>query len=236
VGVLTHLGYEVIVPQDQTCCGLPLMFHGAQPQAVENMITNIHSLAAHDCDGILVDCTTCGAALKHEYPGLIEKLKADPDQTGSWEDLDLKARKIAAKTMDILSFLDSHKHDLVFEKNLENLGPVAYHAPCHSRNSFNTHALVQGILGQLPFIQYTPAPDEAECCGGGGTFFYEHPDVAGQMMAKKTRQIQGMGAKYWLTDCPVCRINLAGNLAETAQIQVIHPITLIYRALKKHGH
>lgn len=235
VGVLTHLGYEVVIPQDQTCCGLPLMFHGAQTQAVENMTANINSLAAQECDGILVDCTTCGAALKHEYPALIEKLKdqAGPDKTKSWEDLGIHARKIADKTMDILSFLSDK--DLDLKKNMENLGPVAYHAPCHSRNSFNSHTRVQNLLGKLAFIQYTPSPDEAECCGGGGTFFYEHPDVAGQIMAKKIQEIQRLQPKYWVTDCPVCRINLAGNLDPTSQIQVIHPITLIHGAVKPHG-
>ncbi|MCP4720176.1 MAG: (Fe-S)-binding protein, partial [Desulfobacteraceae bacterium] len=91
VGVLTHLGYEIIIPQDQTCCAIPMMFHGAQTRAVENMVTNIRALGAHECDGIIVDCTTCGAALKDEYPALVKKLIAK-DATKdkphpSWEPL-----------------------------------------------------------------------------------------------------------------------------------------------------
>ncbi len=82
-------------------------------------------------------------------------------------------------------------------------------------------------------MDYTPTPDEAECCGGGGTFFYEHPKTAQKIMDKKIRHIKEMKPKYWLTDCPVCRINLAGNLYKPENIQVLHPITLIYNALKK---
>ncbi len=263
ISVLTRLGYDLIIPQDQTCCAIPLLFHGARDQALENMVTNITALGAHECDGILVDCTTCGAALKDEYPALIRKLMAEGSTKGtpqaSWETLAVQAKKIADKTTDILSFISAHKQDLVFDKATPNLGKVAYHAPCHSRNSFNTWPLVQALLKELPFIDYTPTPEEAECCGGGGTFFYEHPKTAKKIMDKKILHIKEMKPRYLLTDCPVCRINLTGNLDtgktdqpgkiktgkiktgkiktgktyEYKDIQVLHPITLIYNALKK---
>lgn len=245
IGVLTHLGYEVIIPKGQTCCGIPLMFHGAMDQAIENMMTNIAALGSHEYDGIIVDCTTCGAALKDEYPALIQKqkkkritnrdsLKLPPHL--SWEMLAAQAQKIAGKTMDILSFITAHRQDIVFDQTYPKLCNVAYHAPCHSRNSFNTLPLVQTLLKDLPFIQYTPTPDEAECCGGGGTFFYEHPKTAKKIMDKKKNHVKGVGAKYWLTDCPVCRINLSGNLDSAnvlEDIRVFHPVTLIHDALKK---
>jgi len=242
VGVLTHLGYEVIIPQDQTCCAIPLMFHGAATRAVENMVININALGAHGCDNILVDCTTCGAALKDEYPALIKKIieknSTEPPPNQSWEALEARAQKIAEKTTDILSFIAAHKQKLVFDETTQKLDHVAYHAPCHSRNSFNTLPIIQNLLNELPFIDYTPTPDEAECCGGGGTFFYEHPEIAKKIMDKKIHHVKNIAAKYWLTDCPVCRINLAGNLdkpGKSEEIQVLHPITLIYNALKK-GH
>jgi glycolate oxidase iron-sulfur subunit len=238
VGLLTHLGYEVIIPQDQTCCGIPLMFHGAGDQAVENMITNLTALGAHECDGILVDCTTCGAALKDEYPALIKKYRAKKPQPsrGSWATLAADARKIADKTEDALSFIAARKQDLVFDQSVPKLGKVSYHAPCHSRNSFHTQAIVQSLLKGLPFMDYTPTPDEAECCGGGGTFFYEHPKTAKKIMDKKIFHVKAVKAKYWLTDCPVCRINLAGNIDRTEgseDIKVLHPVTVIHQALKK---
>lgn len=240
VGILTHLGYEVIIPQDQTCCGIPLMFHGAGDEAVKNMIINIEALGAHECDGILVDCTTCGAALKDEYPALIKKCMTNDPQKPleSWKKLKAAAQKIADKTTDILSFIAAHKQDLVFDKTVP-MGNVAYHAPCHSRNSFNTLASVQSLLRELPFMTYTPTLDEAECCGGGGTFFYEHPKTAKKIMDKKIFHVKAVKAKLWLTDCPVCRINLAGNIDNTCKtdesenIQVLHPVTLIHNALKK---
>ncbi|MCP3940180.1 MAG: (Fe-S)-binding protein [Desulfobacteraceae bacterium] len=234
VGTLTHLGFEVIIPEDQTCCAIPLMFHGAQNLAVKNIITNIEALTTHKCDGILVDCATCGTALKNEYPALLKKIIAtDPLETHQpWKRLAVKAEQIAKKTMDILSFIAAHRQELVFDKTTPNMGQMAYHAPCHSRNSFNLLPLVQNLLKELPFMEYSPDLDEATCCGGGGTFFYEHPEIAKKIMDKKLFHLKSIKANYWLTDCPVCRINLSGNLDESENIQVIHPITLIHRALK----
>jgi len=54
-------------------------------------------------------------------------------------------------------------------------------------------------------------------------------------MDKKILHVKAVKAKYWLTDCPVCRINLAGNLNESEDIQVLHPVTLIHTALKIDG-
>ncbi len=168
---------------------------------------------------------------------LIKNLAQDSKKPPeSWKKLADAAQKIADKTTDILSFIVAHKQDLVFDKTLPNLGNVAYHSPCHSRNSFNTLASVQSLLKKLPFMTYTPTLDEAECCGGGGTFFYEHPKTAKKIMDKKIFHVKAVKANIWLTDCPVCRINLAGNIDKTNEsedIQVLHPVTLIHTALKK---
>ncbi len=93
VNILTRLGYEVVIPKGQTCCGIPMMFHGARDRAAENMAVNLAAIqeamqeainknsgdtsknasdaAAEHCDAVIVDCTTCGAALKDEYPALL---------------------------------------------------------------------------------------------------------------------------------------------------------------------
>ncbi|MEH0022310.1 MAG: (Fe-S)-binding protein [Desulfobacter sp.] len=236
--ILTRLGYEVIVPKTQTCCAIPMLFHGAADQAVRNIQTNIRAISAHAFDRVIVDCTTCGAALKDEYPAFIARaLEKDgsPDDGAFGPELAEQAAAISQKTTDILGFLA--EHDALFDpaaaKNATHLGRAVYHAPCHSRNSFGTHARVQALLKQLPNLDYIPTPGEADCCGGGGTFFYEHPNTAGKIMDKKQEQARAVDPDLWLTDCPVCRINLAGNLDSDTdpQVRVCHPVVPIYKAL-----
>ncbi|MFA5906599.1 MAG: (Fe-S)-binding protein [Desulfobacula sp.] len=61
IGILRHMGYEIIIPKGQTCCSIPLLFHGAKDQAMGNIRTNIRALETLDAEAILVDCSTCGS-------------------------------------------------------------------------------------------------------------------------------------------------------------------------------
>ncbi|MEX1299857.1 MAG: (Fe-S)-binding protein [Desulfotignum sp.] len=239
VNILSCLGYEVVIPKSQTCCGIPMMFHGARDRAAFNMAVNLQALAeAFDtgtCDAIIVDCTTCGAALKDEYPALMDALARHPDPALS-QKLDTLPpdihTRIADKTRDILSFIHDLQKDLEMRPDLTP-DKVIYHAPCHTRNSFNAAGTVTDLLATLPCFDYSPVPDTAACCGGGGTFFYEYPDISKKMMAKKLTHARAAGADYWLTDCPVCRINLHGSLSDSDTMTVAHPVTLISKGLKQ---
>jgi glycolate oxidase iron-sulfur subunit len=223
IEILKHMGYKIIIPKDQTCCSIPLLFHGAADKAFKNITTNINALKNHDADRILVDCSTCGEALKNEYPQMLENQGQDLTP----------ANKIASKVMDALSFIDQNFDRLEFDSNVKDKLSVTYHAPCHTRNSFGSHVIAEKLLSKLPFINYKRAPDVDECCGGGGTFFYEYPEISKKMVDKKIENAKAVQASLWLTDCPVCRMNLAGNLDMNDRLQVLHPLTLIHSALKQ---
>ena len=223
IEILKHMGYKIIIPKDQTCCSIPLLFHGAADKAFKNIITNINALKNHEADAVVVDCSTCGEALKNEYPRMIEEKGQDPSH----------ANKIASKVINSLSFIDQNFDLLEFDPTVTDKKSVTYHAPCHTRNSFGSHVIAEKLLSKLPFINYKRAPDVDECCGGGGTFFYEYPEVSKKMVDKKIENAKAVQASLWLTDCPVCRMNLAGNLDMDDRLQVLHPLTLIHSALKQ---
>ena len=223
IGILRHMGYEIVIPEDQTCCSIPLLFHGAADMASKNIFTNISALKGHDADAILVDCSTCGEALKNEYPRFVEKQGQNPSD----------AKAIAPKVIDILSFIEQQFDRLEFDPDITETVSVTYHAPCHTKNNFQSHIIVEKLIEKLPFVTYKRTPDMDECCGGGGTFFYEYPDVSKKMVDKKIENAKAVNVSQWLTDCPVCRMNLAGNLNIDDKLQVLHPVTLIYSALKQ---
>jgi glycolate oxidase iron-sulfur subunit len=223
IGILKHMGYKIIIPKDQTCCSIPLLFHGAADKAFKNIITNIDALKVHDCDAVLVDCSTCGEALKNEYPRFLEHQGQNSSD----------AKTISLKVTDILSFIDQQFDRLEFDPDFTEKISVTYHAPCHTKNTFQSHTIAESLLTKLPFVNYKRAVDVDECCGGGGTFFYEYPELSKKMVDKKIKNAKAVQAKLWLTDCPVCRMNLAGNLNNKDNLQVLHPVTLIHSALKQ---
>ena len=223
IGILTHMGYEVVIPKDQTCCSIPLLFHGAKDQAMENITANIKVLQDIDADAVIVDCSTCGEALKNEYPRLF---KADSEHLPA-------AQKIAPQVTDIISFINLHFDLLQFDPDITEKISVTYHAPCHTRNTFQSHTIVEKILQNMPSVNYKRTLDFDQCCGGGGTFFYEYPEVSKKMVDKKIESAKAVQVTHWLTDCPVCRMNLAGNTEKSDGLTVLHPVALIYAALKQ---
>jgi len=223
IGILKHMGYKIIIPKGQTCCSIPLLFHGVADKAFKNITTNIAALKDHDCDAILVDCSTCGEALKNEYPRFLEDQGKNPSE----------AKAISSKVIDILSFIDQNFDRLEFDPDFTEKLSVTYHAPCHTKNTFQSHIIAENLIKRLPSVDYNRAADFDDCCGGGGTFFYEYPELSKKMVAKKIENAKAVQAKLWLTDCPVCRMNLAGNLNNNDNLKVLHPVTLIYSALKQ---
>ena len=211
--LLTSMGYRVIIPKKQTCCSIPMLLHGGVAQAQKNIEQNIACLHQQDIDAIIVDCPTCGAALKNKFPAMMRKYGLE----------DGPAMEVSAKVVDLMSFVHDHLDQLDRKKIATRLAgqkPVTYHTPCHLKNNFISAARV---LEEIPEIEYLPAPDSTACCGGGGTFFYEYPEVSAKMGSSKIENARKTGAKIWLTDCPVCRLNLSGQLSDDDTITMMHP-------------
>ncbi len=213
--ILRNLGVDVVIPEKQTCCGIPMIFHGGRIKAQSNIKTNLACLDVSGFDAVIVDCPTCGAALKNEYPALVKEFGLDQ----------ARADQIAEKVMDISTFLMTHGHPETFPAQTESVS-VTYHQPCHLKNNMPHPSSSQALLKALPGVEYIPASDFNVCCGGGGTFFYEYPDLSRGMVDKKVANANATGARFWVTDCPVCRINLGGNLEESDTLSVVHPAFL----------
>ena len=221
IELLSQLGYRVIIPRGQTCCSIPMLYHGGVDQARSNIQKNIASLHNQNAEAIIVDCPTCGSALKNEFPAMMRKYAED----------DSIAREIAGKVTDLMSFIYERLEDfrrIMTSKGHKISRPLTYQTPIHPPNSFVS---AERVLREIPEIDYRAAIDSAECCGGGGTFFYEYPEVSGKMSAHKIQNARNTGARVWLTDCPVCRINLEGQLDETDDITMMHPARYLSKLL-----
>jgi Fe-S oxidoreductase len=55
-------------------------------------------------------------------------------------------------------------------------------------------------------------PESGVCCGFGGTFSLEHPDVSKQILARKLANVDATGAACVVTDNPGCLMHIRGGL------------------------
>jgi len=121
VQVLERNGFEVIVPEPLTCCGMPNLDGGDVDGARAKMRANVALLAPYVERGlrVVVPGPTCGYTMKKEWPVYL----ASPEATA-----------VAARTFDLMEFLDTLRRERKLVKNFERgFGRVAYHASCHLR-------------------------------------------------------------------------------------------------------
>ena len=222
VGVLRRMGYRVLIPAGQECCGLPLFFHGDIQRSEDSIRANIDVLAQADCDAVVVDCATCGSALGRVYPRLMKEMGLP----------EARVRRLAEKVRDIGEFILENFDSL--EPLLDPGRPrlrVTYHLPCHLRNHGQGEAMVETLIERLPHVDYRRASDRDACCGGGGMFFNTYPEISKRMADAKIQNAAATGARIWATGCPGCRVQLSGNLPRKGMLELCHPVEVVSQAL-----
>ncbi len=219
IEVLKRLRVEVVIPRSQMCCGLPIFLSGAREMALANIGHNLEILGSENVDAIITDCATCGTALKKEYIHILEEMGHDAEP----------ARAVGKKVLDIAQFLS--RFDL--RKYLGPLqGRVTYHDPCHLVHSQAIKEEPRHLLRLIPDLEFVEMRGANDCCGGGGTFQWEHPDVAAGITGKKMNAIAATQASMVASGCPGCRLQIRGNL-ETQSVQVVHPVELLARSMRE---
>jgi len=221
VDILTRLGFEVIVPHDQVCCGAPIFLAGFGRKSLPNVLKNLAILDDPTAAAIVVDCATCGSALKKEIPLLLEDLGEGTDQ----------ALRVAEKVKDVTEIV-SERLDLL-EPAGATASPmtVTYHDPCHLVRGMGVREEPRRILTSLPQVRFVEMEDASTCCGGAGSYQFENVDLSRRITSKKTESIRASGATIVATGCPGCRLTLAGNLADTPDIEVLHTVQVLARSL-----
>jgi glycolate oxidase iron-sulfur subunit len=218
IRILEGLGVEVIIPPEQMCCGLPIFLSGARKMALKNIQKNVELFNRKDVDAIVVDCATCGAALKNEYAHILEEMGENGEA----------AREMASRVRDISQYLAPF--DLK-----PFLGPVkarvTYHDPCHLLRSQGVKEEPRNLLRRIPDLELVEMDGADVCCGGGGTFQWEHPEVASGITGNKIQAIRETRASLVASGCPGCRLQIHGNLGEET-IRVVHPVEVLAGALK----
>lgn len=218
VKVLTGLGIEVVIPQGQVCCSVPIFLSGARREAVPNIEKNLSLFDRDDVDAIVVDCATCGGGLKKSIPHLMEDLGLDAE----------KARRVAAKVKDVTEIVAERIEDLEWEsRSPRSRVAVTYHDPCHLVRSMGISKQPRQLLEALEGVRLVEMTGADQCCGGAGSFQFEHVEISASVTGRKKENVRSTGAAILATGCPGCRLTLTGNLNEEGDPLVVHTVQLL---------
>jgi glycolate oxidase iron-sulfur subunit len=215
--VISRNGFEVVVPEAQTCCGALHAHAGERADARVLARRNIASLEGLEVDAFIVNAAGCGAALK-EYGWL---LKDDP----AWAE---RATRFASRVKDASEFLGD-------AGLTASPGPlrvrVAYDDPCHLLHGQRIREQPRALLAAIPELSVMPLTEADWCCGSAGTYNVTQPELSAKLLERKVGHVVSSGAELLVTANPGCQMQIAAGLrAARAPVTVIHLMDLLDRA------
>ena len=236
VTVLEALGAQVGFPQEQWCCGLVLLNAGDREGAKPLARQTIEVLEKAPGDYVVSGSASCVVAIQQDYPDLF---KDDP----AWRS---RAEAVGRRLFDFTTFVDkvaglSHRGPVLAAVQG---GPVTYHDSCQSHNCLGLKEEGRRLLRELAGVEVAEMVDSSVCCGFGGSFSVDHPEVADRVLQRKLRTIEGTGASIVVTDNPGCIFHLRGGLnarqralpgaeeSEVHSVRVLHLAELLAEMLR----
>ncbi len=219
VSILEHLGIEVEVPLEQTCCGQPAFNAGFHVDARKVARHTIDLLLSTE-GPIIIPSGSCCDMISHQYHLLFE---------GDKEYLD-KSHELSERCYEFSRFL-------VDVMGITNLGSrfktkAAYHPSCHLMRGLGIKTQPKTLLAGVQDLEYVPFKDQEECCGFGGMFSVKNPGISTGMMENKLKNIEASGAET-LTSCDMgCLMHLEGGLQRHgSKIKVKHLAQILAEGL-----
>ena len=229
VSVLTRMGVQVEIPKKQSCCGLPIFLSGDRKTAVACIKEVVDMFSREDVDAVIVDCATCGSALRNEYVHILKELHDLGEDVD--DDLVRAAEHLVSITMDVSEFIDAHCDWLPdFPPAEYEKVRVTYHDPCHLVKGQGVGLQPRHLLQLLPNIEFVEMAEANRCCGGGGEYQIEHGEMSALITDRKVENVLKTGAGFVATGCPGCNITIGAHLAKD-NVKTIHTVELIQMAL-----
>lgn len=209
IKVLTTAGFNVHLPERQTCCGALDLHDGDIETAGRLAKINCSAFDGHGLDAVVTIASGCGSRLQ-EY----------------------KQSEFADKVVDISQFLSQSGCSL--SGQLKPLAAsVCLHTPCSLKNVMRAGQGALKLLQQLPGINITALPETLQCCGSAGSYMLEHPKMAQALLGDLLDAALTNQPAYLLSPNIGCALHIAAGLRKRGvKMEVIHPIVLIARQLK----
>lgn len=203
--LLQALGYEVIEPAGQACCGALARHAGHAAQAQQLATPTREAFLASGVDTVLVSASGCYGTL----------------QDFTFAGTALQVREISEFLVNDTAFASLEFAPLPAR--------AALHLPCSLNNRVRAAAATRQMLQRIAQLDVLALPAQPACCGAGGTHMLSQPQLADTLRDQRVTQIQALTPQLLLTSNIGCRLHLGTGLSA---LEILHPVTLLARQLK----
>jgi len=220
--ILEFFGYEVVVPESQTCCAQPNFkcgdFNNSQ-ELSKLFIRNFHGL-----DYIVIPSGSCTGMILKNYPELINNLQDEIKE------------KYNSLKKNIFEF-----SDFIYKK----IGPekfsqfsldkeLTYHDSCSGLRQLKIKDQPREILKKIKGVKITEMNEPEECCGFGGSFSLKFGGISSEIVEKKCNDIINTNVKNVCLGDLGCALNIKGKLDWMKKdIEVSHLIDILHKSMFK---
>ncbi|MDJ0624230.1 MAG: (Fe-S)-binding protein [Desulfocapsaceae bacterium] len=210
VEVFDRLGVPMEYPEKQTCCGQPAFNSGYSREAKVAARRFIEIFA--DSEKIVCPSGSCVHMVRHHYPQLFAD---DPLE------LRMRVKEIGNRCYEFSEYLT----DVLGAVNIgaEFPGKVTYHDSCHLLRGLGIREQPRKLLNNVAGLELIEMNDSDICCGFGGTFSVNYPEISTALVDEKIDNILASGADY-VVGCDVsCLMNIKGRLSRRGEnVKVKH--------------
>jgi L-lactate dehydrogenase complex protein LldE len=149
---------------------------------------------------VVVPSGSCAAMIRHSYAELFQ---------GDTKWLP-RALSLAERTYEFSEFLV----DVLGVTDLEAdfNGRMTYHSSCHLLRGMGIDRQPRALLATVRNAELVELPDTGDCCGFGGVFSIEHPEISTAMLERKIANLEASGASIVVACDAGCVTNINGGL------------------------
>lgn len=211
VRILEAAGWHVAFPLDQTCCGQPAFNAGSSDRAGAMARHTIDTLdATHG--PIVVPSGSCGDMLVHHTPRLLSGTEHEE-----------AARRVGERVVELTRFL----LDEGIATQADDRTRVAVHRSCHGLRGLGLAGTAEEVLDRAG-VDRCELEGADECCGFGGLFSIELPEVSEAMLDTKIRAIEASGADVVTGGDVSCLMHIEGGLSRRgSRVRAVHIAELL---------
>ena len=211
--VLSRAGYDVVVPENQGCCGALQAHSGDLAFAHDLAEQNVSAFGEEvgDLDAIIVTSAGCSAAMR---------------DSENW--LGQEGAALAGGVRDVLEFLDEVESNLVLSPITKR---VCYDDPCHLIHAQGISEGPRRLLRSIPGLELIAHQNPEACCGAAGIYNLTQPEMSKRVLSPKVDALLRADPEIVATANPGCAMQLAAGLAAQGNsAPVVHPIELLEEA------
>ncbi len=186
--ILKKLGYEVDYPLNQTCCGQPFLNSGVVREA--EIFAKKFIEVFKDYDYIVAPSASCVSVVRKRYEEILS--------------LSDELLEVKSKTFEICEFL----HDIAKIDKLDVTFPhkVGFHQSCHGLRELEMgtsselakpfYSKALNLLKLVKGIEVVKLKRADECCGFGGVFSVNEPEISVAMGRDRIEDHITSGAEF----------------------------------------